>query len=293
MSQARERSHPLLWTLGLLASAGAIAWLFAQWLDIGRRHGRDAPPLALPQPAQAAVDHHALIADRSEAVLERGQQLYARNCASCHGPEGDRNMTGSNPPPRNLRSEPYRAEWGGGPYGFYLTLTRGWGQGMPGFANLSPADRYAIAHFVRERWQRGTPLYIADDPPAVAAQIPAPGAAGEGPRTPPHLVEQPADLHPLMAVVAREAEARAAHIAARLAALEAAAGPELRPLLPPLRQAPAAWLERLAAAAERGDEAAVQALLAGDGAPPALTLAPAPQRADLARLLLRLAAPKV
>ncbi|MCS6970930.1 MAG: c-type cytochrome [Planctomycetota bacterium] len=286
---AREYSHPALWTLALLGAAGVIGWLFFHWLEIGRRHARDAKPLAVAV-ASAPVDHRALIADRSEAVLERGQQLYLRNCASCHGPEGDRNMTGSNPPPRNLRREPYQAEWGGGPYGFYLTLTKGWGQGMPSFTNLSPADRYAIVHFVRERWQRGTALYVAEDPPAVAAQIPQPGAAGDGPRTPPHLVDQPAALHPLLAVVARESAQRAARIEAAMTELGAEAGAELADLVAAVRAAPLGWQERLLAAAASGEAERVrEVLLATESGQPALALA-APERATaLIRLLLRIA----
>lgn len=279
-AKTREFSHPALWTAGLLAAAGAMGWVFFHWLDVGMLHGRDAGKVDFaPKTAAAPVDHPALIADRSLAVLERGQQLFLKNCASCHGPNGDQNMTGSSPAPRNLKKDAYKAEWGGGPYGFFLTLSKGWGQGMPGFTNLGPADRYAVAHFVRETWQKQLPIYVADDKPEIQAQIPKPGAVADGPRTPPHLVEQHAKLHPLMAVAAREGEARAA--AARAWLGEAAGGAETaeRRILARIARMPArhsGWLVQLHEAARTGDRARVAAvLISADSGDPSLALEPA------------------
>lgn len=279
-AKPREYSHPALWSVGLLVAAGAIGWVFFHWLEVGMLHGRDAGPVDFtPKAAAAPVDHPALIADRSPAVLERGQQLYLKNCASCHGPNGDQNMTGSSPAPRNFKKEAYKAEWGGGPYGFYLTLTKGWGQGMPGFTNLGAADRYAIAHFVRESWQKAEPIYVADDRPEIQAQIPKPGAVAAGPRTPPHLVEQHAKLHPLMAVTAREGEARAAAARAWLAEAASAAETAERRLLVRIARAPAGragWLVQLHEAARTGDRVRVAAVLISvDSGDPSLALEPA------------------
>lgn len=276
----REFSHPALWTVGLLAASGAMGWVFFHWLELGMRSGRDEGALNFaPAVAAAPVDHQALIADRSPAVLERGQQLYLKNCAACHGANGDQNMTGSSPAPRNFKSEAYLAEWGGGPYGFYLTLTKGYGQGMPGFSNLEAADRYAIAHFVRESWQQGKPVYVADDKPGIKAQIPQIGAVVEGPRIPPHLVEQHAKLHPLMAVSARAGEGRAAEARAWLTQAATGAGSAEQLLLGRIARVPAAragWLVLLLEAARTGDRARVAAVLispaSGD---PSLALEPA------------------
>lgn len=295
----REFSHPALWTVGLVAAAGLMGWTFFHWLEEGMRHGRDVGKVDFaPAVAAKPVDHPALIADRSQAVLDRGQQLYLRNCASCHGPNGDQNMTGTNPAPRNFHTEPAKAEWGGGPYGWYLTLTKGWGQGMPGFANLEASDRYAIAHFVRESWQKGKPTWVEDDAPAIKAQIPQPGAAAaDGPRTPPHLVEQHAKLHPLMAVAARDAAERSARIAAWAARAAAQAESAERPLLQRVAaagRAHAGWLARLHEAAASGDRAAVSALLIDpDSGDPSLALAPAAGIDAAAAVLIAAVAEKV
>lgn len=277
----REFSHPALWTVGLVVAAGAVAWAFFHWLEVGMRHGRDAGPIDFtPKAAEQAVDHAALIADRSPAVLERGQTLYQRNCASCHGPNGDQNMTGSSPAPRNLRAEPFKAAWGGGPHGFWLTLTRGMGQGMPGFANLDAAERYAIVHFVRETWQKGTPVYVAEDAAEVAAQIPkADAAAAAAPAVPPHLVPQHERLHPLLAAAARTGTAQADEATAWIAAAASRVEPGERAVVERVRRAGAArtgWLVAVHAAARDGDRARVAALLIDPGSgDPALALVPA------------------
>jgi mono/diheme cytochrome c family protein len=276
--KSREFSHPVLWTAGLLAAAGAMGWTFFHWLDVGMRHGRDAGAVSFAPAAPAKpVDHPALIADRSQAVLDRGQQLYSKNCASCHGPNGDQNVSGTNPAPRNLHTEAYKAEWGGGPHGFFLTLTKGWGQGMPGFTNLDAADRYAVVHFVRETWQKGKPIYAEADLPATQALIPQPGAAAaSGPRTPPHLVEQHARLHPLLALTAREGAARADQ--ARAWITQAAGGAETAEARLLRRAASvstmhAGWLITLHEAAVSGDRARViAALISPDSGDPSFAL---------------------
>lgn len=278
--QPREFSHPMLWLAGLVVAAGGLAWLFAHWFQEGAREGRDLGAVQFAhEEAAKPVDHKALIADRSQAVLDRGQQLYSKNCASCHGPNGDQNMTGSSPAPRNFHTEPFKADWGGGPYGFYQTLSKGWGQGMPAFANLEAADRYAIAHFVRETWVKGRECYVADDAPAIAAQIPQPGAGGaEGPKTPPWEVEQGAHLHPVMKLTAEATDRRVADLQAWLRGSAAGADAAAKPVLERAVAASAkraGWLLALNAAAALGDRDRVAALLidrsSGD---PALALAP-------------------
>ena len=154
---------------------------------------------------------------------------------------------------------------GRGPHGFYLTLTKGWGQGMPPFPSLEAGDRYAVAHFVRETWQRGQSIYVAEDAPQVKAQIPQPGAAAaDGPRIAPELVEQHAKLHPLMAVAARDGQARIIEARSWLNRAAGKAETAERRLLGRAAKVPdqrAAWLIRLHEAARSGDAAGVAAVL--------------------------------
>jgi mono/diheme cytochrome c family protein len=297
-NKTREFSHPALWTVGLVAAAGAMGWAFFSWLEVGMQHGRDAGPVNFAHAEVAKpVDHPALIADRSQAVLDRGQQLYSKNCASCHGPNGDQNMTGTSPAPRNFRTEVCKADWGGGPYGFFLTLTKGYGQGMPAFSTLEAADRYAIAHFVRESWQKDKPFYAADDKPEIAAQIPKPGTEAEsGPRTPPHLVEQNPSLHPLMAYAAQQGATRCQEAQAWISTAIPSAEPGERDLLRRVQAAGlkrGGWLLDLQEAARSGDKTRVAALIiAADSGDPSLALAPAASVDAAAAVLMAAAVQK-
>ncbi len=100
-------------------------------------------------PAQVTVD---------KALLDRGEQRYNIYCAPCHSPVGDGNGTvvqrgykrpSSYHDPR-LRSMPIGY--------FYDVITNGFGQ-MPDYAaQVTPADRWAIAAYIRvlQRSQGGT-----------------------------------------------------------------------------------------------------------------------------------------
>ena len=83
------------------------------------------------------------------AVLERGRESYDIYCAVCHGPNGDGHgvvvQRGFPAPPSyhidRLRAVP--------PGYFYDVITRGYGV-MFSYANrIEPADRWAIAAYIR------------------------------------------------------------------------------------------------------------------------------------------------
>ncbi len=213
----RERTHGAIWLLGLAALAGLLVWWFSAWFVVGDRHGRDAGRLAVKTVVQ--VDHVALIADRSPAVIQRGEEVYAKNCASCHGGDGGGTADARN---RRFTSEPFKAPHGGGPYGFYLTLSEGWGS-MPAMRGLSIEDRYAVAHFVRESIvkPRHAEAYVAADPPGVAARIPAKSAVASGEaEIDPRTVRAPRAVGVLMAGEAARAQARIDALGAWLARAE-------------------------------------------------------------------------
>ncbi len=97
----------------------------------------------------------ALAADKASADL--GKQLYIRECASCHGPEGDGNGPGAyilSQKPRNLQLGVFKLRstpTGENPTDddLFNTITRGiagaTGAMMPSFASLSESDRWALA----------------------------------------------------------------------------------------------------------------------------------------------------
>ncbi len=93
----------------------------------------------------------ALLAVTPQA-LARGKSLYADSCAGCHGDDGNAKTPVAavmSPPPRDFTSP---RGWTRG-YTLaetYRTLTEGVaGTGMAAFDTLSPADRFALAHYVQ------------------------------------------------------------------------------------------------------------------------------------------------
>ena len=272
-SEPRELSNPILWTVGLLISIVGLAWIFFHFKQVGRQAVAGEPMWALPAKASAGPDHAALIADRSQAVLDRGEVLYGKNCASCHGPQGNTNPSNTNPAPRNFHTEAYKNPLGSGPYGSYMVLTNGYGAAMPAFRNLTPDERYAVVHFVSETWMKPTnKAYLEKDDAKVAAQIPAVGAAGGGAEVEidPISVKPPETAYPLMAAIARQETADRTHLVRWLADSGTDAGPALTPAFARIRQMfprQVGRLERLFAAAKAQDKAEFTATLVGeDGA---------------------------
>lgn len=212
-----ERSHPILWTLGLVVSAVGLSLYFTvnyrRGAVVGRDHGHLAPSAAS---GPVEPDHLALIADRSDEVLEKGGIVWSKNCASCHGAEGNANPTKLNPPPRNFWTDAFKNPNGGGAYGLYTVMAKGF-NGMPAFPALSSQDRYAVVHFVRERLVKpNNPDNYQEDSAEIVANIPAAGGAAAGPTEPPHLRPVPAPSYALLAGVAQASEPSAKAAAAWL-----------------------------------------------------------------------------
>jgi mono/diheme cytochrome c family protein len=116
----------------------------------------------------------------ADDAVARGQALYAKQCASCHGVEGRGDGPAAyllSPKPRDLRAARYRlvSTWEGIPTDDDLmrTLTRGIpGSAMPSWAHLPEADRRALVAYVKT---------LAEHPLAVQpARAPENGDPGAG-----------------------------------------------------------------------------------------------------------------
>ncbi len=124
------------------------------------------PPASIPpSSAGAKRDPHENLPERGlpippldvRAMLRASKELsreakgiYALRCASCHGLEGVGNGPAGmqlNPPPRNFTVE---SGWKSGykVSQIFETLSDGLG-GMPSFDDLSPRERFALAHYVQ------------------------------------------------------------------------------------------------------------------------------------------------
>lgn len=138
----------------------------------------DAAVIAPPLPAyEADLDHAGLIAGLDAAALRRGEALYTRICASCHG---TKDAVGSMP--TSLRFAEGKFKNGSDALSMYRTLTRGYGM-MAAQTGLVPRQKYDVIHYIRETYLKphNPTQYVAADAKYLAA---LPKGTSRGP-TPP------------------------------------------------------------------------------------------------------------
>lgn len=118
----------------------------------GERDAALAYPPAVEAQAPVQVDYAALVLV-SESGIEKGRELFQRNCTACHGTHGDGKGPGAaglTPAPRDFLDP--KAKWtrGRSPLNIYQTLSEGNpGTAMPPFAAALPvADRWALVHYL-------------------------------------------------------------------------------------------------------------------------------------------------
>jgi mono/diheme cytochrome c family protein len=212
-----ESSNPVLWTLVVLVFLGITAGWFAHWMSQGALHARSLPKVELNKPK--AINHEAFISDTSKAFLTEGQGVYEANCITCHGIDGG---AGSVANARIFNQQPMAN--GSDPYAMYETLVNGY-QAMPAQPGLSPAEKYAVVHYIRETFQKPNlpdAYFEVTDDYMASAPWPAPGAGGEGaPYVHPLDKDQTVPISAVMAGMVAEAavevdSARLGELATRL-----------------------------------------------------------------------------
>lgn len=94
------------------------------------------------------IDHAGLIRKWNANSLKRGEAIYLRVCANCHGTH---EKAGS------LPLSPRFAEWnaknGNDPFAMYQTVTRGFGFMVPQ-TWMVPQQKYDVIHYIRETYLR-------------------------------------------------------------------------------------------------------------------------------------------
>jgi putative heme-binding domain-containing protein len=151
-------------------------------------------PLLLAAQAPAAyeseIDHAALIAEwkddgLSREALERGEKIFSRVCANCHG---TLEAPGSLPTAPRFAEGAFKA--GSDPYSIYRTLTYGSGM-MVAQGWMVPSQKYDVIHYLRETFlkDRNPKWYTAPTDDYLAS---LPSGTSRGPE--PSLIE-PWRLH--------------------------------------------------------------------------------------------------
>ncbi len=113
------------------------------------RQLRPAASLFAPPPLPAYerdLDHAGLLRALDQKSYKRGEAIYDRVCANCHG---TRQQQGSLP--TSLRFAEGKFKNGSDPYRMYQTLTHGFGL-MTAQTWMVPEQKYDVIHYIREAY---------------------------------------------------------------------------------------------------------------------------------------------
>jgi putative heme-binding domain-containing protein len=159
-----------------------LACFLIEIAEKGPRRARELRPasslFALPPlPAyERDLDHAGLLRALDEQSLRRGEAIYGRVCANCHG---TRERPGSLP--AALRFAEGKFKNGSDPLSLYRTLTHGYGMMTPQ-TWMVPQQKYDVIHYLREallkpfnpgQYTRVDAAYLAALPPG-SSRGPAP-----------------------------------------------------------------------------------------------------------------------
>jgi putative heme-binding domain-containing protein len=133
------------------------------------------------------IDHAGLIRALDDKAIKRGEAIFTRVCANCHG---TKDQPGSLPTSPKFVAHTFKN--GSDPYGLYQTLTRGFNQMAPQ-TWMVPRQKYDVVHYLREAYLKPyNPSQYAKADDSYLAKLPA-GKKGEyGPA--------PASVDPWMAM---------------------------------------------------------------------------------------------
>ena len=130
----------------------------------------------LPQYEQE-IDHAGMIADLGKENFRRGQAIYDRVCANCHGTH---TKPGSLPTALQFAAGQFKS--GSDPYAMYQTITRGFGLMQPQ-AWMVPQQKYDVVHFIREAYlKKNNPKQYSLVTPQWLAELPKGNTRGPEPQ---------------------------------------------------------------------------------------------------------------
>ncbi len=131
------------------------------------------------------IDHAGMIRGLDQKAFQRGEAIYTRVCANCHG---TKDQAGSLPTSPKFAAHTFKN--GSDPHSLYRTLTHGYNQMAPQ-TWMVPRQKYDVAHYLRETYLKShnaTQYTKADE--SYLAKLPK--GTGTGPA--------PASVDPWMAM---------------------------------------------------------------------------------------------
>ena len=131
--------------------------------------------LVIPE-YEKQIDHAGLIAKWDAKSLKRGEAMYTRVCANCHG---TLDQPGSLPASPKFAAHAFKN--GSDPYRLYQTLTRGYGLMAPQ-TWMVPRQKYDLIHYLRETYLKPhNPTQAPKADAAYLATLPKGTSAGPDP----------------------------------------------------------------------------------------------------------------
>ena len=188
-SRIEERTDrgPSLMPVGLVNVLGSRQ----QFLDLVRYlieiagHGAARERSLRPDPAllnpplpdyEHNLDHAGLITSPGPQAFRRGEAIYNRVCANCHG---TKDKAGSLPTAPRFASSTLKNS--GDPYHMYRILTDGFGQ-MAAQTWMVPAQKYDVIHYVRQEYfKNDNPNHYVRVDRAYLEQLPKGTSRGPSP----------------------------------------------------------------------------------------------------------------
>lgn len=147
----------------------------------GPKRARELRPartaFTLPE-YEMTIDHAGLIRRLDAKALQRGEAIYTRVCANCHG---TKDHPGSLPTSPRFAAHTFKN--GSDPHSLYRTLTHGYNLMAPQ-TWMVPRQKYDVIHYLRETYlKRHNPTQYTRPDDAYLARLPAgkPGEFGPAP----------------------------------------------------------------------------------------------------------------
>ena len=130
-----------------------------------------AEDLPLIMPSESVSSDISSLTTPTDDLINKGKVIFTASCVACHGADGKGDGVAAvalTPKPRNFTS---KDGWINSPKlsGIYKTLSEGIsGSAMVAFDNLSPADKFALAHYIRKAFVPDPPQ---DTPDEITAMV--------------------------------------------------------------------------------------------------------------------------
>jgi putative heme-binding domain-containing protein len=124
------------------------------------------------------IDHLGLIRGLNDQAFERGEAIYVRVCANCHG---TKDQPGSLPTSPRFATHTFKN--GSDPYRLYQTLTVGYNLMAPQ-SWMVPRQKYDVVHYLREAFLRtDNPTQYSTTDETYLARLPKGTTTGPAPST--------------------------------------------------------------------------------------------------------------